>query len=109
MYEGMVCPAVIVSALDASGKDCPTYDAAYDDDDVSPTGEMKPEMVIPITPGAVPTVPAYAGELRTTCDVLENCASVPLWPFQSPLTLSMVPLLFTCVTIATWSATPPPA
>ncbi len=65
---------------------------------------MNPLIVMPITPGVVPTVPLYAGALSTVCDVLEKCASEPLSPFQSPLTVSMVPLLFTCVTIATWSA-----
>jgi hypothetical protein len=69
---------------------------------------MKPLIFIPITAGDEPTAPAYAGVFNTTCDVLENCASVPLWPFQSPLTVSMVPSELTFVTSATWSATPPP-
>ena len=47
-----------MSVVDASGNDWPTYDAAYDDDDVRPTGETKPEMVIPITDGDEPSVPA---------------------------------------------------
>ena len=65
-------------------------------------------MVIPMTPGEEPTVPAYAGELSTTWEVLEKVASLPLWPFQSPLTVSMVPSEFTCETSATWSAVPSP-
>ena len=69
---------------------------------------MKPEIVIPMIAGALPTVDAYAGELRTTADVLANPASVDPVPPQSPLTVSIVPSEFTCVTIATWSATPPP-
>jgi hypothetical protein len=73
-----------------------------------PLGLMKPLMVIPMMPGVVPTVPAYAGEFTTTCDVLAKCASLPLSPPQSPLTVSMVPSEFTWVTMATWLAVPPP-
>ena len=62
---------------------------------------MKPEIVMPMTAGVEPTVPAYAGVLSTTFEVLEKVASEPLSPFQSPLTLSIVPSLLTWVTMAT--------
>ncbi len=79
-------------------------------DDPRPTGEMNPLMCIPMTRGSLPTVPGYAGWFRIVCEWLANTDSTLLLPpLQSPLTVSMVPSPFTCVTSATWSATPPPA